>query len=164
MIAFAFFPSQWKTRVAQTFDQHSRIEMSKAAIEIFEDFPVFGAGVGMYEEIVSIYEPDLNFNNLHTDNTFTEILAEMGLIGLTVFIWMLVVFIKNALAIVKLNNDTDFDILRIGLSAAMISALIVAFATNSVMVGFQNAVIFWLLFGLASGMVTRATQSVQVNS
>jgi len=155
IISFYFYSPFLKARIAETFKQDIRVYRSGVALGIFEDFPVIGAGLGMFEKLRSIYDVDSNREYIHSENTFTELLSETGFLGLTVFLWLLAVFFKNAFTLLKQIKDPNQLAIHLGLTAAMISALTVSFATNSIMVGFQNAVIFWLIFGLASGMVTQ---------
>ena len=152
LIGVFFSGHQVKSRIETGFHQEARVNMSRTALEIFEDFPVFGAGVGMFERLRPVYDPDPVNEYIHADNTYTELLAETGLIGLTTFCWIFVAFFKTIRRTLQRREDHDLFAIRLGLAGAVLSCLIVGFGTNALTVGFQSAVIFWLMLGFAAGL------------
>lgn len=64
-----------------------RWEIAKTAWRIWLDHPIFGAGLNTYKTMNNRYAPSLGFKDAH--NTYLELLAEVGLIGLA--IWLAVV-------------------------------------------------------------------------
>jgi O-antigen ligase len=68
----------------------ARIDHWTAAIEIWKDFPLFGAGVGKYTPLKKRYLPDRDlpgFTDAH--NYYMKTLAELGLTGLAAFLVVL---------------------------------------------------------------------------
>lgn len=70
----------------------SRIDHWHAAINIWRDFPVFGAGIGKYSLLKGRYLPEarerwMAFTEAH--NYYLKILSEMGVVGLLAFLVVL---------------------------------------------------------------------------
>ncbi len=134
-----------------------RIPLWKIAIRMFADHPIFGAGLGMQEKLLYKYwEPSVLFQEYrywHVHNTYLEVLAEAGIIGLFTFLWIFIRFFKNAFKAVK-NIAGEQQALVLGLIGAVISALIFALSASSITAGLQEPVMFWFLFGMAAGLIT----------
>ena len=141
-----FTPAAWMTR----------IELWKGAVGIGEDFPIFGAGLGMYEKLLYDYAPAGGYSegriHLHAHSTYLEILSETGLIGLIAFLWIFVIFFKKSISAIK-HDNSDLKIIRLGLTGSILATLIFANATSIIIVGLQDAVIFWFVFGIALGYI-----------
>jgi O-antigen ligase len=79
-----------------------RWEIQKTAFAIFSDNPALGVGLGRYEEFNALYRPDLGFRDTH--NTYLNLAAETGLVGLVLWIMMIVSLLRHlraARAVVK---------------------------------------------------------------
>ena len=133
------------------------------AVDVFKAKPVFGAGVGMYEIIPSAAK---NFNgkeiHLHAHNTYLEVLCEMGAVGFLAFLWIFVVFFKNMFRSIRLCRDNNIQAIQIGLVGSIIGGLIFALSCTIITVGFQDAPMFWLLFGIAAGSIPQEKQNITV--
>ncbi|MBU1924755.1 MAG: O-antigen ligase family protein [Candidatus Omnitrophica bacterium] len=147
-------PNQWS----------GRLPLYKSAIAIFRDYPLWGVGVGMFEKVLhySKYELPLNYPvakelNLHAHNTYLEVAAEMGLLGLLSFLSIFVTFFWKAIKKIRSPGDMskNTQAIFIGLSASVFAALVFAFSTTYITVGVNNSCYFWLLFGMAAGMLNR---------
>jgi O-antigen ligase len=57
-----------------------RFEINKVAWKIFSDSPVFGVGLGAYQQANAVYAPELGMRDTH--NTYLSLAAEVGLPGL----------------------------------------------------------------------------------
>ena len=132
----------------------SRKSLFSFAGDIFMTKPVFGVGVGMYEVLPS---PVKGFAgkgvHLHAHNTYLEVLCEMGVVGLLAFLWIFVVFFKNVFRSMRLCQDINIQAIQIGLVGSIIGSLIFALSCTIITVGFQSAVVFWILFGVATGVI-----------
>ncbi len=148
------YPTQWS----------NRLPLYKSAILILRDYPLFGVGVGMFEKVLHFpkYELPENYGipkelNLHAHNTYLEVAAEMGLLGLLSFLGIIVTFFCKAIK--KIRNPGDMSkntqAIFIGLSASVFAALVFAFSTTYITVGVNNSCYFWLLFGMAAGMLNK---------
>ena len=157
IISFFLLPKQQLERAKTIVTPDARIErveLFKSAGRIFEDFPVFGAGVGMYEKLLDKYKYEtLRVDHLHSHNTYLEIVSEMGLVGLSAFLWLFVVFFKNVFKTIRSTAGEQRAIL-LGLTGTIITALIFALGCSIITVGTQGAPMFWLLLGMASALLS----------
>lgn len=157
ILTFFFLPKHTQKR-AETIIQPDkwgdRVELWKTAGRIFEDFPILGAGIGMYDKLICKYS-DKGLEFLHAHNTYLEIASEMGLVGLLAFLWIFAVFFKNALRIIKKTSD-NHRIILLGLSGSILSVLIYGLASSIITVGTQSAPLFWILLGMASGLISKS--------
>jgi O-antigen ligase len=128
----------------------------EVAIKIFRDFPFFGAGLGMYEELFGKYWcPPLGYeaiSYLHAHNTYLEIFSEMGIVGFLAFLWIFAVFFKNTFKTIR-NISSDKQVILLGLTGSLIATLIFALFCSIILVGVEISALFWFLFGMASGLL-----------
>jgi O-antigen ligase len=155
-------PGFLKFRLGNTFnifDWGGRIELYEAALKIFYNFPVFGAGVGMTEKLLSRFGPPSGYPggyiHLHAHNSYLEILSEMGIFGFSAFIGIFIFFIFLFLTNKNIwkHNNTENDVIILALSASIFSTLVLAHATTVMIIDLQGALTFWLLFGLVFGLL-----------
>jgi prepilin signal peptidase PulO-like enzyme (type II secretory pathway) len=77
----------------------SRVSIWKHTIQMVEDFPLWGVGIGEFNFALAKYSPGYTWGTIetfHPHNYFLQIAAEMGLIGLYAFLWILgIIFIKG---------------------------------------------------------------------
>ena len=118
----------------------------EAAIGIFRDNVLFGAGPGMYEKLVYSYSKGYVY--IHAHNTYLEILAELGIFGLIAFLTIFISFyfriFKKPSKLYKSANKFLFT----GLLASNVACLIYALFGSIITVGFHDAPMFWLIFGM----------------
>lgn len=152
-------PSDVKDRAITTFNPRlwgDRISLWGTAIAIFQDFPIFGSGLGMYERLLYTYNSyggySESFIHLHAHNTYLEALSEIGLLGLTAFLSIFVLFFKNTFKRLKASLNNDVQAVQLGLSGGILATLIFAFSSTIITVGVQDAVLFWFLLGAATGL------------
>jgi O-antigen ligase len=126
-----------------------RKDLLQAAIDIFRDNIFFGAGPGMYEKLVYTYSK--GYITLHAHNTYLEILAELGIIGLTAFFTIFISFYSRVFKKLSMFIGSSNKFLCTGLLASNFAYLILAFFSSVITVGF-NAPIFWLIFGMIFGL------------
>jgi len=154
IIGFFLLSPQLKYRAVSILDSLSwgaRLELWRAALMIFKDFPIAGIGPGMYENIVHQYSHSLSDIHLHAHNTYIEVAAELGVIGFLLFLGVFAVLFKELPGIFKKERTDDALAFSLGSSMAVLSVLIAAFAVTNIIVGIQDAAIFWLIFGVAAG-------------
>ena len=141
----------------------NRLPLYQSALKIFFDYPVFGSGVGTFEKILHTPKYELPSDypvakelNLHAHNTYLEIAAEMGVVGLAAFILFFGAFFYHAVSLVKNSTLSNIDTaIFCGLSASIFSILIFAFGTTIIIVGPTVSTYFWFLFGMATGFLAK---------
>lgn len=146
-------PKLYKERaktILDPFRQQSVIvrgELYTSAINIFKGRPLFGAGLGMFGKLFK----NGSSEHSHVHNIYLEIAAEMGIIGLLAFFFILFIFLKkfkeNLFDWAKTGGRTR--IITTAAGASIFSSLISNISTSSIMVGFQDPLIFWLLLAIA---------------
>ena len=136
------------------------------AITIFKDHPLFGAGIGMYENLYRQYEHLLQFSQtgakyLHAHNVYLETMAEMGIAGILAFLGTFIVFFKTAFHSIRATAD-EYQTILLGLMGTILATLLLGFWGSIITVGVQGAAMFWFLFGIAAGLVVRQDREVDV--
>jgi len=67
-----------------------RIALWTAGVAMFREYPVFGVGPGQYCSAAPLYTDRISpTSRLDAHNSFIEVLAETGAVGLLLFCWML---------------------------------------------------------------------------
>jgi len=141
-----FEPSKWG----------NRLELWKTSLEIFEDFPVFGAGLGMYEKLLYTYAPSSGYSeggiHLHAHNTFFEVTSETGVVGGIAFLWICLAFLRRVFSPANFSQDRDILAIQLGLTGAIFASLIFALACTVITLGVQDALLFWFLLGITASL------------
>ena len=92
-----------------TIQLSSREKLWDLALEMFVDNPIFGKGLNSYDQYFNqsdIRSDYYSFAGAH--NSYLQILAEMGLSGLIMYIWILVANVKNGIVLMQravVNNE-----------------------------------------------------------
>ena len=135
----------WRIPVEQKLSV--RLPLWKFTIQIIEDFPIWGVGIGEFNFALAkysstIFDPyrEVIFN---PHNYFLQIAAEMGLIGLYAFLWVLWRnFIKGLHTI---RGKQDF--VEIGLWFGILGFVFTFFGDNYLW-NTEMQLLFWLFIGL----------------
>ena len=126
-----------------------RAEENAAAIMIFADHPILGAGPGMYQYHYRAYTTRAGLTTHAEDrlahNMYLETAAETGLVGLAALLGMLMVVLIGLRRAARAVADTGVR----PIIQAYFFAL-VAFMGTSVFLSLAYARYFWLVFALAS--------------
>jgi putative inorganic carbon (hco3(-)) transporter len=145
-LVYFFVPMRLSNFATYSF----RKDIMLAAVNIFRDNFIFGAGPGVYEKLVANYSQ--GYVTLHAHNMYLEMLAELGIVGLTAFLSIFVAFyVRVRKELSMLNGSTD-KFLFTGLLASNAGLFIIALFSSVIMVGFNDAPLFWLIFGMAFGL------------
>ena len=125
-----------------------RVPMWEASFKIFQRFPLLGSGPGTYKYFMYKVIDEKSYKegkiHEHAHNTYLEILAEMGILGLLAFVSIFIHFFRHYLRKLPHNNPYYFPFL-IMISAVLIGDLV----ESNMSAGVVNASMFWFLFGLA---------------
>jgi putative inorganic carbon (HCO3(-)) transporter len=133
-------PEVIKPEVIKRFSNTQRLLLAKSALDMTIDHPFIGVGIGNYsvqlpnyasKELIESAQIDYNpkerkwFVNPNkkidieiAHNMFLQIAAEMGLLGLAAFLWVLYAYYKSSL---KLSRTTA-DIREYGLRAGLVGS------------------------------------------
>lgn len=127
----------------------------KEALNMTEDYPLTGVGLGAYIiELPNYYSLDTRVYDHNreafrrddsAENYFLQVVSELGLIGLGLILWILVLIIRQALRGSSLwFAEGRKGFIRIGIVAGL-SALGVNYLFHSYIGCFEAKYIFWIL-------------------
>ena len=135
----------------------SRIEFWKAGLQMFSGSPLYGVGYQRFPE--ELWKYMSNIGAAHTAHSmYVKIGAEMGILGLSGFIWMLTVFIKEAKKLYKAKSDHFSHNLALGFLSSMVALLVInIFGVRFVRLELTG--IFWVYAALMVRMHLMNTDS-----
>ena len=117
----------------------------KAGIEMIKDYPFFGIGVGSfvshfldYKDVIKLsYRPE----NAH--NYFIQIGAEIGLIGLAIFLCLIIIIFRYGFIVLKRLKEEYWKFVSLGILAGIAGFLISCLAQHPLLL-IEMQFIFWL--------------------
>jgi O-antigen ligase len=155
LVAAGFVVLNWD-QLLHVLNPHAwgnRVELWSSAAAIFLDFPLLGAGPGMYEKLLYVYAPFGNYSegviHLHAHNSFLELLAETGLVGACMFSASLICFVRTALRGIARIDEARRNVL-LAVSGVVIAGAILALFCTILIVGTQETAVFWFLWGMGA--------------
>jgi hypothetical protein len=127
-------------------------------LDLIVNHPLFGVGPAGYAPYYMTYHPELAMS---THNNYFDVLAQTGIAGSIVFIWMIATFLivgnrSRIMVTGKRNFQEGFAVATLAgtlgmLLAMMLGDWVLPFAYNQTISGFDNAVFNWIFIG---GMVS----------
>ena len=107
----------------------SRLTTSKVALRVIRDNPILGVGINNYIEILdSYYDPQDPFTRVApVHNLYLLFASEIGLIGLTAFLWLMYIVFRELRRAVS-RRDAFLSSVGIGLYAGFLALLLMAFS------------------------------------
>jgi len=131
------FPSV-KSRLINTFNKNLaltenetqssaslRLNFWKAGLEIFSKSPIYGIGDGEISKYLKPYkEKGLIDNVAHAHNAYITAAAESGIIGLGIYLWLLIYFIRKYFKLANYSQDLFEKAFAFGLFSAFLNLAI----------------------------------------
>ena len=151
MIVSAYFGlSRVKDRLEQTsLDQETRDEVIREAVQIVQDFPLFGSGGGSFYSIFPQYQTSEIFAFYdHAHNEYVQFTIEYGVTGVFILLLILLFTIYKAIRAMYMRKNSIFK----GLSFAILMVLLAMSMHMSVdfpLQGYANACYFVVFIALA---------------
>jgi len=142
-----------------------RMHIWEVTLNMIKSSPVLGTGLGTFHiEFPKFKYPDFDLevpieNLLNAHNEYLEILAEMGVLGLGVFLWF--IFGIFSYAFKYLKNEGRESLIVTGLISGIAAMLVMSLFSVSVRLT-GPAFIFWLLIGLTMTFVSHEPESKKV--
>lgn len=143
------YPSQWSYRTP-LFD---------VALKMFSDHPVIGVGLGMFEKLINTagytLPPDYPYTGtcgglyIHAHSVYFELLAETGITGFLCFIGLFASYFILFAKVFPSTRDDDERSLSAGMAAMILGTLIYGVAASIILVGINETIMFWLIFGMS---------------
>jgi hypothetical protein len=127
-----------------------RFELLRAGLQVIETRPIFGVGIDrFYLEAGAFASPELNAlwsSRKNPHNDFLRVGAELGLVGLALFLWILFAAGKRIWQALRMSGDARLA----GLAAGLVGFLITSLVSNPLMLR-EVSFAFWIALGLATG-------------
>ena len=131
------------------------------AVVMFLESPILGKGYGafamLYEEDVALVGSYTAQYQLGAHSEYLQVMAELGIVGLGVWVWLNIAFLRYGFRALKTIGDGFYRSVIIGLMAAEIS-LMVHFTVNNLLNGDAIGIPFWGIYGLLPAVVQMATR------
>jgi len=102
-----------------------RLNFWKAGLEIFSKSPIYGIGDGEISKYLKPYkEKGLIDNVAHAHNAYITAAAESGIIGLGIYLWLLIYFIRKYFKLANYSQDLFEKAFAFGLFSAFLNLAI----------------------------------------
>ncbi len=129
-----------------TDSQNIRTGLWQEAAMIIKDFPFLGCGLNAYSIVAPKYKI-AEGGGVYPHNSYLQMAAETGLLGLGAFLWIIVTVFENSLANLKKINDKFYNALLIGLLAGLFAFLAHSFVDTN-FYSLQFRYLMWFIIGL----------------
>ena len=134
----------WHMPIEQKLDV--RLPIWKFTLQMVEDFPLWGVGIGEFNFIFQKYSLAHTFSKLEsfqTHNYFFQVAVELGFIGLYAFLWILGTIFIEGVHLIK----GKMDFVRLGIWFGIIG-FILTFFGDGYLWNIEMQLFFWLFIGL----------------
>ncbi len=131
-----------------------RIAAYRNSLNMIKAHPLIGVGINTFMKNYKQYKQYPEYRNvvtadyLYAHNNFLHLAAEIGLIGLGVFIWLLYRLFRECAKIYKHLDDNFLKLISLSLTGCLIAFLVNGLTESSLYYS-RVAVIFWYLTGFS---------------
>lgn len=136
-----------------------RVELIRAGLQVLATRPVFGVGLDRFFLLAGDFaSPQLRAlwqGRMNPHNDFLRFGAELGLVGLALFLWILVFAINRMWKGLVTKRDARLA----GLAGGLAAFLVTSVASNPLMVR-EVSYVFWIALGLAVGRALQLRPSM----
>jgi putative inorganic carbon (hco3(-)) transporter len=124
-----------------------RIKLWKESLRITRDYPLTGCGLNTYSIVARRYK-SFEGGGIYPHNSYFQMSAETGLLGLFAFLWVLFNFFRIGMLYLKQRKDY----LVLGLLSGILAFLVHAFFDTH-LYSLQLIVLFWYMLGLTVAVI-----------
>ncbi len=124
-----------------------RFNLWRESLAIIKDHPLTGCGLNTYSNVAPKYKI-ADDGGIYPHNSYLQMAAEIGLLGLGAFFWIVWSFF--AMVVRYLNQHKDYLVL--GLAVGLLGFLVHAFFDTH-LYALQLVVLFWFMMGLTTAVV-----------
>jgi len=153
---FIFSSPQTKTSFRMTNESLNnslsyRLGLWEDSLKMIQDKPAFGHGLNtfmpLFQEYRQKYKGKFDFGPTYAHNSFIQLTAETGLVGLMGFLWILLRLFKKVIAQIRsLRHNIPSIVLSAGLLTGIFSFLIQS-GVDTNFYSLQPSILFWLMVG-----------------
>jgi O-antigen ligase len=139
----------------QQWSTYSRFLTWPIMFELVKINPLFGLGPANYHHYTSLYSLYGYHLNFNSHNNYWDLAAQIGLLGLGTFFWMVFAIIRLGLSVMHNARDSftrTYAIIALGsfvasLASGMMADWFMPFLYNIGFPGFRTSIMLWLLVG-----------------
>ncbi|HDK25669.1 MAG TPA: tetratricopeptide repeat protein, partial [Candidatus Atribacteria bacterium] len=173
------FISKIKARISfsglkEAYSVKRRIATWNFALMMIKDRPLLGSGIGTFQynslnyqakffeqgDNRSIY-PHGYAKEAH--NEYLQLVAELGIIGLGILLWIMIVYFYKGLIFLNKTEDNEKKGILIGLMGAVVAVLIDGIFSFPLHLP-ATLVLFWLFLGISMNIITEKKSEQIENS
>ena len=119
------------------------------AINVFKQRPITGVGLKTYREVA--LDLDEEFSGYHVHNCYLQMLAEIGVLGLLSFCWIIISIFRYTIRNLNRNKENVYFLLTLGFLVGIFGYLFQAtFDTN--FYSSKLSTLFWIGLGLLTAI------------
>jgi len=123
---------------------NNRLGYWRRSFKIMKDYPMFGCGLNTYALVEGRY--DIGWGG-YPHNSYLQMAAEIGVVGISIFLWMLFVLFRDSIRALRLIELQTNKILLFGFLTGLLGFLIHSFFdTNFYSV--QLSSFMWVIMGV----------------
>lgn len=159
-------------RLKNEITSGARITIWKFTGIMIKDRPILGSGIGTYKYNTLKYQAKFLeqgdnrsiYGYLWADkahNEYLQLWAELGIIGLAIFIWLIITYFNYGIRYLKREMDEQKQGIMIGLMGGVVAFLIDSIFWFPSHLS-ANLSLFWLFIGLAMVMIIDETRGLEV--
>ncbi len=159
------------TKITNTFSSGRRVAIWKFTGMMINDHPILGSGIGTYKYNTFKYQAKFfeqgDNRSIYrygyaekAHNEYLQLWAELGTIGLAIFLWLIITYFNYGIRYLKREKDEQKQGILIGLMGAVVAFLIDSFFWFPLHLT-TNVSLLWLFIGLTMVMgIEKNTGSV----
>lgn len=164
LILLSALPSVYVNRFYSSFDKNdnaTRLTLWKAALQMFWDHPINGVGIENFSHLCETkYTKGKDLaTTVHAHNNVLHYMAEMGIIGLLSFTWLMLAVLRLLYQNFKHNPDLNWHLFFLASFCGIIVFNIQGLTENT-FADAETARFFWYLLGLNMGIVNNFQQNL----
>ena len=130
-----------------------RISRWFAAYDQMRNSPLFGSGLGHFGGAVASRR---NLSNIYVDNYYLKSLAEMGLMGFTLFIWLILKTLRQGYRAMQPLASPRLRFIAAGILGGLLVIAVHNLVENIFEIPYLN-IYFWLMAGLLMALPFNAS-------
>ncbi|MFA5275717.1 MAG: O-antigen ligase family protein [Candidatus Omnitrophota bacterium] len=124
-----------------------RLGLWQESLKIIRDYPLIGCGLNNYSVVGPKYK-NFNLGGGYPHNSYLQMAAETGLLGLFSFLWVVFIFFKTGLCHFKKTKNY----LVLGLLSGILAFLVHAFFDTH-LYALQLVISFWFMLGFTVAVI-----------
>ena len=134
--------------------QSGRISRWFQAYDQMRNSPLFGSGLGHFGGAVA----KRSYNTIYVDNYYMKTMAEMGLLGITLFVWLILKTLKEGYHSMKVLASPGLRFMAAGMFGGLLVIVIHNGVENIFEIPYLN-IYFWLIAGLLLALPFNTAQT-----